>query len=277
MDAAATDVGQLIATRGGDFYVERIGPRAGRPIVFVSAIGDDHTTWAEVVRTLAKSYDCVTFDNRGIGRSPITEGPYSVAQLADDVHGLVLSLGLADPVVAVGSSLGGAVCQEWALAHPEDVTHLVLTNTWAERDAWLSRLLDFWIDLAEGERTRELMNQWALFCFSPDFMASHPQAVAEFLASPIPDLRGLAAQVRAARNHHTLERLPGITFPTLVIGAEHDIITRPELSIRLTKALPRAELQWMSTGHMSFWEQPQEWAGLIREFLLTNAAGPTIA
>jgi 3-oxoadipate enol-lactonase len=147
MDTSNADVGQLIATPRGDFYVERTGPEDGPTIVFVSAFGDDHTTWAEVTPSLAPSYDCITFDNRGIGQSPMTGGPYSIAELAEDVHQLVGALG-ADPVIAIGSSMGSAVCQEWTLAHPEAVTHLVLTNTWAERDPWLSSLFDHWIDLA---------------------------------------------------------------------------------------------------------------------------------
>lgn len=259
-------MGELIATGRGDFYVERTGQKGEQTLVFVAGLGDDHASWAEVAEDLAAAYDCVTFDNRGIGQSPVTPGPYSIAQMAEDAHELVRTLGTGS-VVAIGSSMGGAICQEWALAHPEAITHLVLTNTWAERDEWLRSLLDHWLDLAERGCGPDLLYQLALFCFSPDYLSAHPGTVDEFLAAPLPDLSGLAAAGRACQEHHTIDRLGGIDIPTLVIGGEHDILTRPELSTRLAAALPGAELRWLPAGHMIFWEQPAAWASLVREFL----------
>ncbi len=259
-------VGELIDTPNGRFYAERSGPGSERTIVFVSAFGDDHTSWARVVEGLSSSYGCITFDNRGIGQSPSTPGPYSIPQMADDVHELVRALD-AGPVIAVGSSMGGAICQEWAMAHPDAVTDLVLTNTWAERDVWLSHVMNFWIELAEQGRGRELLHQWVLFCFSPDFIAAHPGVVDEVMALPVPDLRGLAAAGRALLDHHTIDRLANIKARTLVIGAEQDVVTRPALSTQLAEAIPAARLDWMPTGHMSFWEQPEAWTRLVRDFL----------
>jgi pimeloyl-ACP methyl ester carboxylesterase len=69
--------------------------------------------------------------------------------MVDDAHDLAQALELG-PVVAVGSSMGGAICQRWALRHPEDIGRLVLTITWAERDAFTNALFDHWISLAKA-------------------------------------------------------------------------------------------------------------------------------
>jgi 3-oxoadipate enol-lactonase len=259
-------LGELIATGRGSFFVEQSGAADAAAIVLVAGLGDDHASWAEPAALLAASYRVVTFDNRGIGQSPITPGPYSTREMADDVHELASSVGLG-PVCAVGSSMGGAICQEWALAHPEAVERLVLSNTWGERDPWFTAIFDHWIELAGRGSGRDLLYQLALFCFSPDYMKAHPDTVDQFLDAPVPSLDGLRAAARACQAHHALDRLGGLEQPTLVVGGEHDILTRPAFSRRLAEVIPDAELRWLPTGHMTFWEQPDAWATVVADFI----------
>jgi 3-oxoadipate enol-lactonase len=259
-------LGELIATSRGSFYVEQSGPADATTIVLVAGIGDDHASWAEPAALLAVSYRVVTFDNRGIGESPITPGPYSTREMAEDVHELASALELG-PVCAVGSSMGGAICQEWALAHPEAVERLVLSNTWGERDPWFTAVFDHWIELAGRGSGRDLLYQLALFCFSPDYMKANPDTVDQFLDAPVPSLDGFRAAARACQQHHAVDRLGGLEQPTLVVGGEHDILTRPAFSRRLAEVIPDCELRWLPTGHMTFWEQPDAWATAVSDFI----------
>jgi 3-oxoadipate enol-lactonase len=256
----------LVETPRGSFYVEQTGSNTARTIMFVAGLGDDHASWDAPIEYLSRSYRCVTYDNRGIGRSPITSGPYTTRQMADDAQAIADRLGL-DKVVAVGSSMGGAICQEWALTHPETVEHLVLSNTWGGHDAWFSALIEHWIQLALRGAGPDILYQLALFCFSPDYLARHPETIEEFLATAMPDTTGFAAAGRACQSHHALDRLRSIDAPVLVIGGKQDILTRPDLSLALAAAIPGAELAWLSAGHMTFWERPQEWAQLVDRFV----------
>ena len=119
-----------IRTARGEFLVDQTGDPAGPALVFVAGLGDDHTSWSDVVGEFHE-YRCVTFDNRGIGGSVTSAGPYTIAQLAEDARAVCDELQLAAPTV-IGSSMGGAICQEWMLAYPESVHSAVLTNTWAQ-------------------------------------------------------------------------------------------------------------------------------------------------
>jgi 3-oxoadipate enol-lactonase len=260
-------MGEMIETARGAFYVDVTGPAdPADTLVLVAGLGDDHASWADPVDHLAPTFRCVTFDNRGIGRSPITAGPYTTRQLAEDAHELTAALGF-DRITVVGSSMGGAIGQEWALAYPDQVAGLVLSNSWGRRDPWFSALIGHWIELAGRGQGRDLLYQLALFCFSPDHMATNPSTVADFLDAPLPNLDGLRAAGRACQNHHAIDRLADCQTPTLVIGGEQDILTRPELSRELADALPNADLAWLPTGHMTFWEQPAEWASLVAQFV----------
>jgi pimeloyl-ACP methyl ester carboxylesterase len=252
----------FVETSLGSFYVEESGPATGRPIVFVAGLGDDHASWAEPISFLSGKYRCITFDNRGIGRSPVTDGPYTTRQLAEDVQAVADELGLRR-LTAVGSSLGGAICQEWALARPDMIENLVLSNTWAGRDAWFTALIEQWIQLAGKGAGRDVLYQLALFCYSPGYLSTHPSTIDEFLETGMPDVDGFMAAGRACQTHDAIDRVSSIKVPALVIGGEHDILTRPDLSRALAAAMPKARLEWLPAGHMIFWECPQEWARLV--------------
>jgi pimeloyl-ACP methyl ester carboxylesterase len=68
-------------------------------------------------------------------------------------------------------------------------------------------------------------------------------------------------------NHDTSAAAARISQPTLIITGTFDILTRPVLSERLAARIPRATLRRLPTGHMIFWEMPEAFNALIREFL----------
>jgi 3-oxoadipate enol-lactonase len=239
---------------------------AGPPMVLVAGLGDDRSSWAAQIEEFARDHRVVVFDNRGIGRSATPPGPYSIEQMADDVHEVARHLEL-DPVTAMGSSMGGAICQQWALRYPDDIRRLVITNSWAERDVFITALLDHWIAMAERGQSRHIVESLLLFCFSPDYLARAPETVKAFLETPAPRLDGFAAAAAACRGHHTLDRAPEIRHPVLVVAGEFDILTRPELSKRLAQRMTAARYASLPTGHMVFWEMPDAFHRLVREFL----------
>lgn len=74
----------------------------------------------------------VRVDNRDVGGSDRFAGrPYALDAMADDVHGLIEVLGA--PAVVCGRSMGGAIAQLLALAHPGDVLGLGLFYTFAKQ------------------------------------------------------------------------------------------------------------------------------------------------
>ncbi|MDB4385686.1 alpha/beta hydrolase, partial [Opitutaceae bacterium] len=85
----------------------------GPPLMLIMGLGADGSVWEEHVKACEKHFTCYLIDNRGIGQSPITEGPYTTAMMADDVAALMDAEGIAQAHVA-GLSMGGAIAQELA-------------------------------------------------------------------------------------------------------------------------------------------------------------------
>jgi pimeloyl-ACP methyl ester carboxylesterase len=262
--STSPDSGTIRTRTGVEIAYELHG--SGSPMVLVAGLGDDRSSWAAQIDAFAGDHCVLVFDNRGIGKSSTPPGPYRIEQMADDTHDLVRALQL-DPVVAVGSSMGGAICQQWALRHPEDIERLVITNSWGERDVFVGALIDHWIAMAGRGDPKPILESLLLFCFSPGYLARKPETVQAFLETPAPRLDGFAAAAAACRGHHTLDRAQEIGHPALVIAGEFDILTRPELSRHLAQRMKQARYASLPTGHMVFWEMPDEFNRLLRGFL----------
>ena len=263
--------GTVTCTSGAELSYELRG--SGPPVVTVAGLGDDLSSWSAQVDRLSGNHLVLAFDNRGSGGSSTPPGPYTIEAMADDAHDLVTELGLA-PVSAVGSSMGGAICQRWALRHPSDIDRLVLTNTWAEQDTFTNVLFDHWIALAGVGEGPVLLGSLLLFSFSAGYLSEHPEIAREFLSSDPPALAGFEAAARACRGHSVLEEAHGIRQPTLVIAGTKDVLTRPALSVRLAERIPDARLERLDAGHMVFWERPEAFNDLLTEFLDDAANDP---
>ena len=108
-----------------------------------------------------------TFDNRGVGRSSTPDGPFRIADFAADTAALIDALGLERPHV-VGSSMGGAIAQELALAHPDRVRSLVLNGTWCRGDRFLHEVFRNWMWSAQkADSIRDFLVTVNLWCFAP--------------------------------------------------------------------------------------------------------------
>ena len=100
----------------------------GPPLLLIHGLGYTRDGWGPVPGLLAERFRVIRFDNRGIGESDVPEGPYTAAEMAADALQVLDEAGVERAHV-VGTSLGGMVAQELALAAPERVGKLVLACT----------------------------------------------------------------------------------------------------------------------------------------------------
>jgi 3-oxoadipate enol-lactonase len=104
-------------------------------------------------------------------------------------------------------------------------------------------------------------------------MARHEQvqeAVARWLDDPLlAPAHGRAAQGEAARAHDTLERLPLIAAPTLVVVGDQDILTPVANARELAEGIPGARLQVLEGGgHLALIECEVAFTDALLAFLI---------
>jgi pimeloyl-ACP methyl ester carboxylesterase len=84
-------------------------------------------TWNLVAPLLTPEFRVVAIDERGHGQSDQPDLGYDLATFVSDVEGISGALGL-ERFALVGQSWGGHVALEYAIRHPNIVSHLVLVD-----------------------------------------------------------------------------------------------------------------------------------------------------
>ena len=121
-DSAGTDKqgSGYLDVGGSKIYYETRG--SGPAIVLLHDGLLSSVTWDEVWERLAARHQVIRYDRRGYGRSELPAKPYSSTE---DLRKLLTHLKVQHAVI-VGSSSGGALALDFAVAHPEMTAGLFL-------------------------------------------------------------------------------------------------------------------------------------------------------
>jgi 3-oxoadipate enol-lactonase len=254
-------------------YYEQGGQ--GERLLFISGTGSDLRRKPTFLDSpMAGQFSMLGYDQRGLGQSTIPDGPYSMAQYADDAAGLLDAVGWGACLV-VGVSFGGMVAQELAIRHGERVQKLVLACTSPGGAGGSSYPLHLLPELAMEERLARQISimdtRW-----DAEWQEAHSAQVDMFRTmlednpmtkDPEGDAaRGAMLQLEARSHHDAWDRLSGIDCPTLVCGGTFDGVASPENSEHLAERIPKAELAMFEGGHMFLVQDPTAF-GRITEFL----------
>jgi pimeloyl-ACP methyl ester carboxylesterase len=259
----------VVETTRGPFWVGQRG--AGADVLLISGVGDTHEIWDDVTPTLSDGFRVTCFDNRGVGRTLLGSRGLTVAGFAQDALAVMRAVGIQRAHV-IGSSMGGAVAQELALAEPESVVSLILAGTWARPDEYLSRVLRHMARLQIVLQDRaELMEATCLWVYGSK---AHADGTVERLieamkasTSPPQPQALFARTAEAAILHDTADRLGAIAAPTLVLVGSEDRICPPRLSRELNHLIVGSSLQMMEgRGHQPFQEDPDAFTSTVCEF-----------
>jgi pimeloyl-ACP methyl ester carboxylesterase len=247
----------------------------GRPVLFFNGSGATLETSALLISALAQHCRVLAHDQRGLGRTSIPNGPYTMAQYAHDGLALLDEVGWEQCAV-VGISFGGMVAQEFAATWPERVSRLVLMCTSAGGEAGSSYPLHELGSLPVDERNTRI-TELTDSRFTPEWLATHPKDArmmsmrAEQAAVPKNKdvVRGERLQLQARMGHDVADRLHRITAPTLVTAGQFDGIAPVANSQEIVARIPQAELRVYQGGHLFTAQDPQALAD-ISQFLVAE-------
>lgn len=258
-----------------ELWVEQRGD--GPDVLLIAGLGDPAEAWAAQLAGLADRYRVTAFDNRGVGRSPLPPGPLTTAYMADDAAAVLRALDIPAAHVA-GFSSGSAIAQELALRHPALVRSLVLVSTWARADAYFTAMTGFWHWMVENAPSeRAMLEAFYLWIYTARAHADGTveRIIEEALTFPHKQSAGaFQRQLAAVRAHDTLDRLPGITAPTLVLAGELDRTTPPRLGRLVAASIPGAQFEVLpGEAHEPFQEVPDLFNARVDAFWRQVEAG----
>jgi pimeloyl-ACP methyl ester carboxylesterase len=101
----------------------------GEPVVLVHGTGAVLFTWDGWVDSLSKKYKVITMDIPAFGLTgPSADENYSMESYVKFIDDFTKAIGIDTTFVLGGNSLGGAIAWEYAYAHPEKVSKLLLVS-----------------------------------------------------------------------------------------------------------------------------------------------------
>ncbi len=262
-----------VPANGQQLYYEVHGE--GPPLVLLMGIGYDSTLWTLAqVPTLSTRFKVILVDNRDAGRSSQASGPYRIADMADDIAGVLDALEIAHTHL-LGLSMGGMIAQEFALRHGHRLDRLVLAGTGAGPARSAVDPIQVWSWVKTNDATGEAFGGLQFVSlFSTSFLRNH-QAVrdtAELLASnPYPiSPEAYRRQAEAYRQFDALDRLGSISAPTLVVVGEQDLLTPPWVVREVADAIPGARLEIIQgdgSSHLAAIERSDDFNRVVSDFL----------
>ena len=221
-------------------------------IVFLHGYGGEAVQWQYQLRQFSFDNRVIALDLRGHGKSDAPENGYSMTQILADLVIAMHELEVSGKIVLVGHSFGGAVATEFAVAHPERVSNLILIA-------------------AAGE-----------FKLNPLYRLT--------LSLPLPVLRALGPFFRGWLSapphvmyswyHKNLKLWNGwslfrdITVPTTVIRGHLDLVFARPLFEEVARAIPGAdEVDVGASGHMVMLERREAVNRAIQRALNPDPGG----
>jgi 3-oxoadipate enol-lactonase len=250
-----------------EVYHEIDGPADGEIVVLSNSIGSNLHMWDPQIGPLTSAgYRVVRYDIRGHGRSPVPDGPYTLADVGGDLTALLDDLGV-DRAHIVGLSLGGMTGM-WLGAHrPERVRSLVLCCTSAllgPPEMWVERARQVRAEgtesIADGGLTRWVTQAWR------EANPERAKVLRDMMVST-PD-EGYAGVCAVIEKMDQTGDLASITAPTLVISGAEDPATPPEHGERIAAGIPGARFEVVpNAAHLGNYEQPEKFSELIIDHL----------
>ena len=268
-----------VHANGQELYFEIHGK--GPPLVLVMGIGYDATLWTLAqVPGLSQMFQVVIFDNRDVGRSSIATGPYTIADMADDVAALMDALDIKRAHV-LGLSMGGMIAQEFALRHAGRLHRLVLSGCGAAPARSVFDPIRTWNWVKAADKTGEVFAcQQFTWLFSDAFRRNKEavqQTISLLTSNPHPvGPEAYNRQAQAYLRYDALDRLTDLRAPTLVIVGEQDLLTPPWICREVADRIPGSQFEIIKgdgSSHVVPIERPDEFNHLVTRFLVAADAG----
>ena len=258
-------------------------------ILLIHGLAGSSKTWDAVMPVLAEQFDVIAPDLLGHGESAKPVGDYSLGAFASGLRDFLAVLDVPT-VTIVGHSFGGGVAMQLAYQHPELLDRLVLVGSGGlgREVSWLLRMLTLpgfeyvmpfgfpkpMVELGttvgrfagrRGLRSKRLGEMWRAY----SSLAGAPNRSA-FVRTMRGVIEPGGQTVNASDRLYLAARVP-----TLIVWGDRDGIIPVKHAHAAHAEIERSRLEIMEgLGHFPHVEDPERFAEVLIDFLLTTEAGP---
>ncbi|HEX7356913.1 MAG TPA: alpha/beta hydrolase [Ignavibacteriaceae bacterium] len=268
----------------------------GEPLFFIAGGPGNAHTYLRAFDSLSTTNTLIYFDAFGRGKSDTAKDvkEYSLQRDIEDLEALRKEMGFSK-ISILGHSYGGLVAQGYAIQYPENVSHLILANTFHSYLMWQENCdnSNHEIKTNYPEVWEELMKVRELGIVSSDeihqdiysrvpygfLYAYNPENFIK-KSKPYPNLMNTKLYYQmVGRDGDFLitgdigtfdfrKQLKNLKMPILIYAGRYDRVAVPWMEVEYKKYCPQAEfVMFEKSGHNPQVEEPTATIKLIRDFL----------
>ena len=229
--------------------------------------------WRHWIRFFSSHFRFIRYDERGCGMTDWNVGDLSFERWVEDLEAVVAAADPQQPFALLGISQGAAACIEYAVQHPERVSHLVLYGAYArgtfqrgdpEKDRFYHALIDL-TRLGWG-KNNPAFRQVFTSRFIPGATDEQIDWFNELCRKTTsPEIAARLLETRATID--VVELLGKVQAPTLVLHSrDDDVIPIAEGHI-LAAGIPKAQFVELDSQNHILLETEPAWERFCSEVL----------
>jgi len=223
----------------------------------------DSPIWHHWIGELTRHHTIIRYDERGNGLSSWDVEDVSFAAWVGDLEA-VIDAAAPEKFALMGISQGGAVAIDYAVRHPERVSHLILCGAYARgfehraspRALEARHALETLVSMGWGQHNQEFSSMFTNFYIPENTTPEHRKW--------FDDLQRISASPEnAARIMKTCDAidvrglLPKVAVPTLVFHSDRDRVVPAEEGKILASEIPNARFVSLSSAnHVLLGDEP---------------------
>lgn len=277
----ASDASQFVEIQGGaTAHVRDEGNRNGFPLVLIHGSNASLHTWEPWVEELGDTYRVISLDLPAHGLTgAVPDTPYDaydVDAMVAFVDAVINKVGVSKFALA-GNSMGGRVSWQYALVHPENISHLILLDASGipepegTETPYVFRLLRMPLvgSLLTQITPRTLFEDGLKAAFTDKSMVTDEMVDLYRELSLMEGTREAnLIRYQTYGDDDRYQRLGEIDIPTLILWGEDDALVPVSSAYEFDKRLPNSELiVYKGVGHIPMEEIAAQSAADVRAFI----------
>lgn len=247
----------------------------GTPILLLHGFDSSLLEFRRLIPLLSSDYQTIAVDLLGFGFTERLPGIAYCPQSIKTHLYYFWQTKIKQPVILVGTSMGGAAALDFTLSHPEAVSNLVLIDSAGlTASPMVSKFMFSPLDtmaanFLSSPRVRENISRTAYF--DKTLVTEDSLTCATLHLKKPRWSEALIGFTKSGGYGNFAAQLPKIPQPTLILWGENDKILGTKDAKRFRESLKNSQLFWIpQCGHVPHLEKPQRVAELIDSFVKQN-------
>lgn len=235
-------------------------------LIFQHFWGGSSRTWHDVVALLGDEFRCITVDARGAGESDAPAEGYRTQDHANDVRGVIDTLGLKRYFL-VGHSMGGKVAQLLASEQPQGLAGLILVASSPLSPMNFPEQQRQQMKSTYANRAAVLWTLENVLTGSPVSDNNREQLIADALRLSPEAIRGW---IETGMGEDLHQKAAEINVPVVIMAGELDRVDPADVvKMHICASYPAAQVHFLADkGHLLPVEAPERVAEIIRGFVM---------